>query len=232
MGEATSLSSRVFELLSRTIFKVAGTRSEHEEIYRLRYQAYRREGSIYANNEQLLSDGFDEIANSISVGVYIDHRLAGAIRLHVVDNEKCVSPACEVFQDILGPVIRGGATLIDPNRFVTDGSTSRQHPELPYVVLCVPFAAARYYDVDYATATVRPEHSPFYAKVLGYQTRSEPRHYPTLLTPLSLMTVDFRSNEHQVTERYPFFAKADTAVVTALRKAHPNVAEKFSVFAT
>ena len=79
---------------------------------------------------------------------------------------------------------------------------ARVFPDLPCLVLRVPFLAAGWFGMDVVTATIRREHEAFYRRVL----RMTPRAYPSLLKPLGLMTVDYRQEAPNVLRRYPFFA--------------------------
>jgi hypothetical protein len=54
-------------------------------------------------------------------------------------------------------------------------------------------------------ATVRTEHQAFYKRVFGHQVLAAARPYPTLVKPLSLMSLDYEPMKERVKHRYPFF---------------------------
>src|SRR5262249_1134212 len=54
-------------------------------------------------------------------------------------------------------------------------------------------------------ATVRAEHQAFYRGVFGHRPIGEPRHYPSLAKPISLMALDYAMARERVPQRYPFF---------------------------
>ncbi|MFD0935402.1 N-acyl amino acid synthase FeeM domain-containing protein [Methylobacterium trifolii] len=173
----------------------------------MRYHAYLKEGAILYHASEKIHDHHDELPNAKIVGVYVDGALAASIRVHVVSINNTNSPAVEAFGDLINPYLSEGSIIIDPNRFVSDHSLARRTPDLPYATLRIPFMAAKYYGAQIATATVRKEHQAFYRRVLHYTVASEPRHYPTLIKPLSLMIVKFKDEEARVLKRYPFLAE-------------------------
>jgi hypothetical protein len=203
----TRLSYRVNQLLPRIAYRTAESPAERAEVYALRYRAYLREGAIRPNAAKTLSDQFDESPIGSTIGVFLDDKLCGSVRIHVASRDsETQSPATDAFPDILSDYIKRGDVIVDPNRLVIDKECSQSHPELAYIVLRVPFLAALHFGADLVTATVRPEHQAFYRRVLRFEVSAPVRSYQTLLTPLSLMTVHFPSEEAAVLRRYPFFA--------------------------
>jgi hypothetical protein len=200
------MSPRVTSILDRIEYRVANTEHERERIYRLRYDAYLREDAIRESDSMRLADRFDALPNSELYGIYLDELLIASIRLHVVDKGSRTSPAVHAFPDALEPLMEQGLTIVDPNRFVVDRSIGKQFPELPYVVLRLPFMAAGYFGADIVTATVRQEHAAFYRKVLRCHHVCEPRSYPTLIKPLGLMMVNYPIEHPNVLSRHPCFA--------------------------
>jgi hypothetical protein len=200
----TSVSDRVAQVLSRVEYRrAAGT--ELEAIFRLRYDAYRREGAIDERPHKWLDDKFDDDVNAHQIGIYIDGTLASALRVHVASAEHCSSPAVDNFPDVLVDELDRGKIIIDPNRFVVDFASSRLYPELPFITLRLPFIAAGHFGADLVTATVRREHQAFYRRELLMTPVCPPRPYPTLTKHLGLMIVDFHEAGDAVLRRRPFY---------------------------
>lgn len=65
--------------------------------------------------------------------------------------------------------------------------------------------AAEYFGADHLLAAVRAEHQAFYRRAFSHQLLCEPRPYPQLAKPISLMTVHFPSAAGGLYRRYPFF---------------------------
>jgi hypothetical protein len=195
----------VARLLERVDYRRADTAAEKEAIFRLRYEAYLREGAITPNFTKKFADAYDEQPNAWIFGIYLDGRLASSMRLNVTVPECTDLPANHVFPDIVLPEIEAGKLIIDPTRFVTDRELSRMHPELPYVTLRLPWLALEYFNADIMLATVRGEHQAFYRRLWGHKTICPPRPYPTLTKPIACMTLDYPSTRDSVHYRYPFF---------------------------
>jgi hypothetical protein len=228
LSKGPSLSDRVSRLLERVDYRRADTPAEREAIYRLRYAAYLREGAIPANPSKRFSDSLDEIGNAQIFGVHVDGELASSIRLHVATPAQPRMPALNVFGDLLSPLLAAGRTVIDPTRLVADRIASRRYPELCYVTTRLAWLASEFYSVNMLLATVRVEHQAFYRRVFGHRLICDPRHYPSLTKPISLMGLDFPLARDRVLQRHPFFrsslferrmlfAKSEAAV--ALRSA-------------
>ena len=98
----------------------------------------------------------------------------------------------------------GGSSSIPPG-FVADAECARAFPELPYATVRLGYMAADYFGADLVLATVRAEHRAFYKRIFGHQTVCEPRPYPTLAKPISLMTLHYPSERGRIVQRYPFF---------------------------
>ena len=200
-----SLFDRVAHLLDRADYRRAESPAEREAIFRLRYQAYVRDGGILANASHTFSDAYDEIGNVFLFGVYIDGELASSIRIHVASSQHPEFPTLDVFPDILQPEIDAGKVIVDSTRFVADERLSRIHRALPYVTLRLGGMAAHHFHTDHLLAAVRPEHQAFYRRIFHHRLVGQPRPYPGLAKPISLMTADYQRYVEQVHRRYPFF---------------------------
>lgn len=198
-------SDRVAWLLDRIDCRIAETDAERDAIYKLRYQAYMREGAIAPEPSLRFCDPYDETDNVWIFGLYIDDRLASSIRIHVASAERPDFPGLHVFPDILEPELRAGKVLVDPTRFVTDPHMSRHYPGLPHVTLRLCWLAAEHFDAEHFLVAIRAEHQAFYRRVFNHRPICPPRPYPLLTKPICLMTVDYRAAAGQVLDRYPFF---------------------------
>jgi len=200
-----SFTESVAHLLDRIDYRRADTGDEREAIFRLRYQAYARDGGILPNASRSFSDRYDEGGNVFLFGVYLDSELAGSIRIHVASKENPNCPSFEAFPDFLQPEFDAGKVAIDSTRFVSDEALARLHRALPYAISRLSGLAAQHFRTDHLLAAVRPEHQAFYRRTFHHRVVCEPRPYPGLARPLSLMTVHYPSFVDEVHRRYPFF---------------------------
>lgn len=201
-------AERAEGLLERIEYRRADSDEDREAIYRLRYEAYLREGAIEPSFNRRLSDRYDDLDNAWIVGVHVDGWLASSFRFHVATPDFPRMPAMQVFEDILGPMADAGKTIIDPTRFVIDQRFPIDHPDLNYLTVRVGHMAAEFFNADVVLATVRAEHQAFYKRVFGHRVVCEPRVYPGLTKPISLMTLDYPAERTTILRRYPFFASS------------------------
>jgi N-acyl-L-homoserine lactone synthetase len=200
-----SFPDRVAQLLDRIDCRPARSVEEREVIFRLRYQAYLREGAIGPNFSGTFSDAYDDSENAWLFGLYLDGELASSIRLHIAMGEQRDFPSRKVFADLLEPELDAGRVIVDPTRFITDRRYSRLNPGLPHVTLRLAWLAAEYFAADHFLVAVRAEHQAFYRRTFLHRPICPPRPYPLLAKPISLMTVHYLSVADQVHQRYPFF---------------------------
>src|SRR5579871_3875225 len=107
-------ADRVAEMLERVEHRPAICRADREAAYRLRYEAYLRQNLL---NERLDATLYDEVydksPNSLITMTYIDGELASTVRVHVITDEASVSPALDVFPDVLEARLRERRVIID-----------------------------------------------------------------------------------------------------------------------
>ena len=190
--------------LDQVDYRLAQTPEEKDEIYRLRYRAYLREGAIQPSTEGRVIDQFEDAPNAWTFGVYFHGELYSSIRVSVLTSEWRMSPSVELFGDVLHPELDKGKVIIDSTRFVADPEKARNFPELPYVTVRLGSMAGVHFNADYGLAIVRPEHQAFYRRVFLHETWCEPRTYPGLVKPVGLMAAHLPTVRDRVLTRYPF----------------------------
>ena len=190
--------------LDQVDYRLAQTPEEKDEIYRLRYRAYLREGAIKPSPDGRVIDQFEDAPNAWTFGVYFQGELYSSIRVSVLTSEWRMSPSVELFGDVLHPQLDKGRVIIDSTRFVADPEKARNFPELPYVTVRLGSMAGVHFNADYGLAIVRPEHQAFYRRVFLHETWCEPRLYPGLVKPVGLMAAHLPTVRDKVLARYPF----------------------------
>jgi hypothetical protein len=195
---------RVQELLERVDYRLAETDEEKEAIFRLRYEAYMREGAITPNPSEMVTDRFDQTDNVWIFGVHIDGKLASSIRVHAASKRHPFSPCVDGFADLVVPELELGKTVIDPTRFVADYDMARRYPELPYVTVRLGYVAGEYFRAEIGVAGVRSEHKAFYRRLFGLRPACEVRPFPGMVKPVCLMMIHYDTVRDQIVSRYPF----------------------------
>lgn len=195
---------RTSDPLDQVDYRLAQTPEEKDEIYRLRYRAYLREGAIKPSTDGRVIDQYEDAPNAWTFGVYFHGELYSSIRVSVLTPEWRMSPSVELFGEVLHPQLDKGRVIIDSTRFVADPEKARNFPELPYVTVRLGSMAGVHFNADYGLAIVRPEHQAFYRRVFLHETWCEPRLYPGLVKPVGLMAAHLPTVRDRVLARYPF----------------------------
>src|SRR5262245_14579812 len=92
-GAPQTFLERVATLLEKVDYRLALDDDERDAIYRLRYDAYLREGAITPSFSRRFHDKFDDKDNTWTYGIYINGRLVSSIRIHVASSAFCEMPA-------------------------------------------------------------------------------------------------------------------------------------------
>ena len=199
----------VFRLLERVEYRRAESEEDRRAIYRLRYAAYKRAGTVRLDSSGLFHDPFDDCPNAWLIGLYIDGDLASALRLHVSGSPIVPLPATATFGDVIEPHLSAGRLIIDALRFVSKLEYSERHSEMPYITLRPTFLAQEYFDADYVTAACLVEHHAFYRRMFGGVPWSQPRQFPYFNRPMAFLGYDCRAQRNTTYARYPFYRSTE-----------------------
>lgn len=192
------------EFLNRVDYHLAETREEKEEIFRMRYRAYLKEGAVKPSESGMTVDAYEDCANNWIFAINVDGELCGSIRISVLTSKWRTSPSAELFGDVLDPLLDAGQIIVDPTRFVADPDKAGRFPKLPLVTARLAFLACEQFDADLGLAIVRPEHNAFYRRFFRYEPLAEPRLFPGLVKPVGLLGVAYRDRREDVLGDRPF----------------------------
>jgi hypothetical protein len=190
--------------MQRVEYRRADTPEEKEVIYRERYDAYRRDGSIEENAAGIFTDPADESPNVWILGVYIDGELASSIRLHIGWRPEHFLPVTKIFSDVMAPRLRAGQMIIDSTRQVSGLRFVRNYPFLTLLTMTASHMADDHFEADYMTAACKPEYQAAFRRLGGCVEWAPPRPYPPLAKPTALMGYECQANRKALRERYPF----------------------------
>ena len=203
--EGTSnFALRIMKLMERVHYKRADSREDREAIFRMRYEAYLREGYIEPNERGMFTDPDDDSSNAWLIACYIDGELAVSIRLHIASRPDHFMPVMRGFPDIVGPRLEAGALIIDASRMTTQLDFARAYPFLPYLGIRGPFMADDYFGADFITAACREEVAGAYRRMGGAVVWAPPRPYPPLTRPNMLLALECRKARKVLAKRFPF----------------------------
>ena len=137
------------------------------------------------------------------IGVYLDDRLAGTVRIHVSGLDGGI-PAMEPFADVVSPLLDRGLRLVDATRFVIDYRHAAFSAEMPFLTLRAVAMAAEYFEAYGLLATVRQEHAVVYRRVTGHHALCGPRSYPLLRKPIVCMLAETATLDQIPYAKHPF----------------------------
>jgi hypothetical protein len=158
-------------------YLVAKTEETRTEVYRLRYQCYRRKGSIAEHADEQFSDSFDKKPNSFNFLVRDpEQQPVATVRIMVVkpDLGWTDSPVAQVYGE--DPAFQAIAreSFVEASRLCF----GRQARRDAFVGLVGHMAAlAEIYEVDWMVACPRTEHSHIYQRMFGFEPLAAPRQY-------------------------------------------------------
>ena len=198
-----SLVVRGSGLFDRVDYRPIETREEKDQLYLMRYKAYRHGELIPPSKSERYSDRYDDAPNALTFGIYVDGELCSSVRLHVLTSEQRMSYTTDLFGDVLHSRLDRGEVFIDPARFVANPEKAQRFPELPYLTLRLAYLACEYFNADTGLALVRPGHQSFYRRIFLHETIAEPRPFPNALVKVALMASDFRALREKVLARFP-----------------------------
>ncbi len=182
----------LIDILDRVEYSRVHMNVTDNPVYRLRYEAYRREEFVPFNDRGIVSDDLDGTPNAFCYGIHIDGQLVSSIRIHHLTSEHRKGPSMKSCPDVLGPLLDEGQNFIDPSRFTADYDASLAYPALPFLTLRIAVMATEYFAATGCLALVRPEHGPFYKRVFGAVELSDVREYPGLAFPVVCFTARIR----------------------------------------
>jgi len=198
-------SGTLLDIIDRVEYARVDLADLNDPTFRLRYEAYTREGYMPFNDEQVATDAMDQAPNVLGFGVFIDKELVASIRFHHLTAAQPFSPSMSIYSDILQPLLDQGASFIDPTRLTCDHEASLAYPALPFLALRIAVMAATHYDVTYNLSSVRPQHVPFYRRVFFAEEMGGVRYYPGLNFPCVMLATRSKTAVPQLQRRYPIF---------------------------
>jgi hypothetical protein len=201
----SAFARNIFALLERTEYRRCESGEDLEDIYRLRYKAYRRTDMVPENGSHLVHDELDDQSNCHRFGVYIDGMLVSTLRMHHVAEAHSRSPSTTVYPDVITPRLAAGETFIDPSRFAADPEWSKVYPQIPYITLRLAGMACCHFETPYCLSTIRPYHAGFYRRIYASHQIGELRDYPGLNYQVVLYEADVEAIKQVSFARFPFF---------------------------
>ena len=169
-----------------------------DEVFALRYRAYRHEDAIEECASERFEDKYDAQPNQVLWALTEHEKVVGSIRTTWYDpSEPWLIPEMEGYAEDVAKAVPAGKRMLSGNRFVTEPDRTDRDSLFALVLLRQHMLVANL-RAEHALAAVRVNHLPFYRRVLKLERASEGRLYPGLASVMYLTACDFSRNIDQV----------------------------------
>src|SRR5579871_3695349 len=128
-GVLPRFSDRVMRLMESVEHRIATTDSERDAVFRLRYEAYVRNGLMEPRlDRKLFDERYDNADNAWTAMNFVDGELAGSVRVTVGAGAEADLPCVRVYPDVAKPRLSSGATAVEYTRLSAKLSLSSAFP--------------------------------------------------------------------------------------------------------
>jgi hypothetical protein len=203
--DASRFKDKSLELLRQIEYVKVTKDDDLDEIFKMRYDAYRREGLISEDALRRSSDEYDFSLNAHNFAVYFDGELVSALRIHYANSQFRTCPTKSHFPGILEPYFDNGISFIDSSRFCTAQGIAGKIPQLPLFTTRLTAMACLFFDADFMLSVVRAEHSAFYRRFFHMTKWASGQKVDWFAQPVDLYAARYQSIEIDVLRRLPFF---------------------------
>ena len=203
-NKISQYATNLLDILDNVRYRRVPFDAQFDPVYRLRYEAYRRENYIAPNSEKVVFDDDDLASNAYCYGIYIEEKLVSSIRFHHVTPAMRTSPSSVVFPETLKNMLDAGQSYIDPSRFTSDYEASLNFPALPILTLRIVAMASVFFEVDNCISSVRKEHAAFYKRMFGSRRLPGVGYYPGFSFQMHLYSIEVNALRKRIARRFPF----------------------------
>lgn len=172
----------------------AETPALRDQVYALRYRAYRRVEAIAENLDERFSDAYDRKPNAMPYLLLAGDIPAGSIRACVYrPGEDFGLPAFETYREEIASQIGLDKRIVESSRFVFADEAFDVTLDLQYHLYRMIAANALVHNADWVITAMRRRHVPIYRRLFGAQRLSEPKPYYGLRDEMVLCGGPFSS---------------------------------------
>jgi len=154
----------------------ARSRQTRDDVYRIRYDCYRRDNSIDPNFYERFSDALDDSPNHFSYLLGSTEEALATVRMSVVrpDLNWTQSPALHVYGDCPAFQSIASESYVEASRLCF---APQARPNSFISLLGNMAALAEFYSVRWLVACPRLEQAKTYERLFGFKPMAEPRTY-------------------------------------------------------
>ena len=154
------------DYLRRISYKVISDHDEAEEVFRMRYQSYRALDLIGESESGEWRDRFDSHPDYRNIGIFLDGRLAGGVRINRITPALRDSAALDMYPEHLAGMLSSGSTFVEATRLFTASDQRSSDRLLPFAIIRLVGIAARHHRASHVVKNVNVRHAAFYKRHL------------------------------------------------------------------
>ena len=205
----SAFTAGILALMERMEYRRVISAEDLEEVDQLRRKSYYTSGLVDREKFGSLVDEYDHDPACHVIGVYIDEKLVGTIRLHVVTSDHLQGPTEHYFRERAVEYTQNGRIYVDPSRLATDPESMWQYPVLPLLVLRTAAMASEYFGAEYCMSVVRNDLAKAYKKFFAAVEIEPFKEFDGVSGSLALLAAKVSDIRTHITTKLPFFQSTD-----------------------
>ena len=199
---------------------IYSSRSDLTELHRLRYRAFLAAGWIKENDTGTLSDRFDELETTVTVGAFHKGACIGALRLAFGGaHAPPFSMPCEdeFSNEVDALLAQGEKRLVEFSRMAVEPTLSNRsfRTTLYASLIRAGMILTTASHVDVALAAVHKNVSPFYQSMCGFKVLGTSASYAEIEEPTEFLGLKSRALDERRKQRSGFFSFSPEEIASA-----------------
>lgn len=185
----------------------ANTNQLLNEVFCLRYRAYRAMEAIEANDDQQFSDEYDISSLSTSYLYVKNGAYIGSIRANLYSEENSwqAIPAFETFWDDVKQELGKEKTILESSRFVIDPLFQSSSNRYIFKLMEAIILNNKILRPDYIVTVVRLDHANFYKRIFNFKIISPLKVYSRLKATSAVLLATKGSCFEKITDESKIF---------------------------
>jgi hypothetical protein len=189
--------------------RIYSSTSDQNELYRLRYRAFREAGWIAENTQGKFSDRYDRLSSTFAIGAFHGGECIGSLRLAFGGAGAHQSMPCEEQfpGEVRSLVDAGSPRLIEFSRMAVEPSlTNNSFRTTLYASLVrAGFILTHAGEIDVALIAVHKKFSAFYQAMCGFRVIGKSDGYAGITEPTHFLGREFSALDSRRRQRNAFF---------------------------
>ena len=199
---------------------IYSSNSDMTELHRLRYRAFLAAGWIKENDVGTLSDRFDGLDTTVTIGAFHKGACIGALRLAFGGTHAPpLSMPCEheFSNEVDALIAKGDRRLVEFSRMAVEPTLSNKsfRTTLYASLIRAGMILTTASHVDVALAAVHKNVSPFYQAMCGFEVLGTSTSYAEIEEPTEFLGLKSRALEERRKQRSGFFAFSPEEIAAA-----------------